>query len=143
MASNVQSRVIIGLCMDKERDEELLNFLSSQKNKSEYIRTLLNKHLSNLKNGVESKDTDTHIVLKDISITLKNILFSLSEHSSPLINSSNKRNTQTIDYTAISEDLTSTKQDVDTAYFSPEEDTVEEDEADLILKAIAQSAQGF
>lgn len=148
MASNLQSRVIIGLCMDKERDEELLNFLSSQKNKSEYIRSLLYDHLSDLKNGIEAKDTDTHVILKDISMTLKNILFSLTTESS--VNISAKTNIiqpKNIEYNSIPQSSASNLNHFEEEYSldikDGIEEYIEEDESDLILKAIAKSTQGF
>lgn len=43
-------RVIISLCMDKERDEKLIDFLNSKPNKSDYIRNVLNEHLDMIEN---------------------------------------------------------------------------------------------
>ena len=43
-------RVIISLCMDKERDERLIDFLNSKPNKSDYIRNVLNEHLDMIEN---------------------------------------------------------------------------------------------
>ena len=43
-------RVIISLCMDKERDERLIDFLNSKPNKSDYIRNILNEKLDMIEN---------------------------------------------------------------------------------------------
>lgn len=51
MKNKVSSgRVIISLCMDKERDEKLINFLNSKPNKSDYIRNILNEKLDMIEN---------------------------------------------------------------------------------------------
>ena len=74
MASNVQGRVVIGLCMDKERDEILLDFLASQKNKSDFIRNALYEKVNSIKNGGDSlSEQSSNIILKEILSVLNNI----------------------------------------------------------------------
>lgn len=37
----MNSRIVVGFCVDKEEDARLLEFLNSKKNKSEFIRSVL------------------------------------------------------------------------------------------------------
>lgn len=79
MSSSSQGRVVIGLCMDKERDEKLLNFLSAQKNKSDFIRTTLYEKMADL----EREEDDlafkgANAILKDILYTLNTISINIS-----------------------------------------------------------------
>lgn len=99
MSTNSQGRVVIGLCMDKERDEELLSFLSSKKNKSEFIRNLLYENLENLKNGNSDFSLNSSSLLNDISVTLRNILFTLNNSNdtrNPLYTTPNISTSQNI-----------------------------------------------
>lgn len=42
----MNSRIVVGFCVDKEEDAQLLNFLNSKKNKSEFIRSVLYEKLN-------------------------------------------------------------------------------------------------
>lgn len=134
MSSNSQSRVIIGLCMDKERDEELLNFLSSRKNKSEFIRNLLYENLENFKNRDDSFNSSSNALLTDISVTLRNILFTLSNSNFSSNRSFPQDNSQSLYENNVSRS---------TAIKEEELDTEVQSEDDLILGAVADSFNGF
>lgn len=134
MSSNSQSRVIIGLCMDKERDEELLNFLSSRKNKSEFIRNLLYENLENFKNRDDSFTSNSNALLSDISITLRNILFTLSNSNF----SSNRSFTQDTSQSLYENNVVR-----NTGAIEEEANTEVQSEDDLILGAVADSFNGF
>lgn len=76
------NRVVIALCMDKERDERLINYLNSKVNKSDYIRSILNEKLSEEENPNAVQDNF-------ITKTLLEVLNNLSSLTDKLISLSN------------------------------------------------------
>lgn len=139
MSSSSQGRVVIGLCMDKERDEKLLNFLSSQKNKSDFIRTTLYEKMANL----EKEEEDS--VFNGASSILKDILYTLNTISSNISNvhlSSKSTNASTVSYISNSEHSASGEADNNNNYLDNMQTTQSSNddfEDDSLFAAVADS----
>lgn len=139
MSSSSQGRVVIGLCMDKERDEKLLNFLSSQKNKSDFIRTTLYEKMANL----EKEEEDS--VFNGASSILKDILYTLNTISSNISNvhlSSKSTNASTVSYISNSEHSASGEADKNNNYLDNMQTTQSSNddfEDDSLFAAVADS----
>lgn len=139
MSSSSQGRVVIGLCMDKERDEKLLNFLSSQKNKSDFIRTTLYEKMANL----EKEEEDS--VFNGASSILKDILYTLNTISSNISNvhlSSKSTNASTVSYISNSEHSASGESNNNNNYLDNMQTTqssYDDFEDDSLFAAVADS----
>lgn len=91
----MNSRLVVGFCVDKEEDAKLLDFLNSKKNKSEFIRSVLYDKLNSdvtEKINIDYNNSTNKILLDVLSqITmLTNRLLGLEfisiPQQSPLIN---------------------------------------------------------
>lgn len=67
---SVNSRLVVGFCVDKEEDAKLLEFLNSKKNKSEFIRSVLYNNLEAVsaeKDNTDCNDSMNKILLDVLS----------------------------------------------------------------------------
>lgn len=77
-------RMVVGICMDKERDKDLLRFLNSKTNKSDYVRNILYETLEN-KDSIISPSGETGELntklLSDILFSLNQLVYLMSDNS--------------------------------------------------------------
>ena len=66
-------RIIISLCMDKERDEKLIDFLNSKPNKSDYIRSILNEKIDMMENPQTNNNEFVTNALLEIASNLSSL----------------------------------------------------------------------
>lgn len=144
MASNAQGRIVLGLCLDKERDEKLINFLSAQKNKSDFIRQILYAKIADVENGNNNMNSDNSIaILTEILSVLTQISNSINSLAlKSFININTSSATNALNKPNSTADVFSDKDSLVESLSAVTDDNISSED-DLLFEAVADSFDGF